>query len=202
MGLRPAYSRPLTTPVLPETDSHQPTAGRRGARIAVLLLLAVVAVCVYVLDRVSKILVTQNLTPGRSLDVLGSVLRLHYVENPGAAFSLGSGTTWLFAIIAAAVAVMIVVLARHIRSLAWSVLFGLLLGGTLGNLTDRLTRPPSFGMGLVVDFLQVSLFPAIFNVADVAITSSMAVLVILVIRGVRLDDTRAVRAPELASDGA
>jgi len=187
---------------LPETDSHQPTAGRRGARSAVLVLLAVVAVCVYVLDRVSKILVTQSLTPGQSLDVLGSVLRLHYVENPGAAFSLGGGTTWLFAIIAAAVSVIIVVFARRIRSLAWSVLFGLLLGGTLGNLTDRLTRPPSFGMGHVVDFLQVALFPAIFNVADVAITSSMAVLVILVIRGARLDGTRAVRTPEPVSDGA
>lgn len=156
-------------------------------------MLAVVAVLAYSLDRVSKSLVVENLTLGRPVNVIGELLQLRYVENPGAAFSLGSGSTWVFAIIAAVVAVFIVIFARRIRSTTWAVLFGMLLGGNLGNLTDRLTRPPGFGVGHVVDFLQVYAFPAIFNVADVAIVSSMGLFILLTIRGVGLDGTRALK---------
>ncbi|CAN5117684.1 signal peptidase II [soil metagenome] len=150
---------------------------------------------VYALDRVSKYAVTQNLHIGQTADLIGTVLQLHYVENSGAAFSLGSGTTWLFAIIAAVVAVFIIVFARRIRSRAWAVLFGLLLGGTLGNLTDRLTRGESFGSGHVIDFIQVIYFPAIFNIADSAIVAAMGLFIILTIRGVGLDGQRAKREP-------
>lgn len=163
-----------------------------------LALLGVAAVFVYALDRVSKYLVVQNLTLGVPVPVLGDLLKFFYVENPGAAFSLGSGTTWIFAIIASAVAVFLVVFARRIRSRGWAVLFGLLLGGTLGNLTDRLTRPPGFGVGHVVDFLQLYAFPAIFNVADVAIVSSMGLFIILTIRGIGLDGKRAAREKKAA----
>jgi len=98
------------------------------------------------------------------------------------------------ALIAAGVAVFIVLFARRIQSVAWAVLFGLLLGGTLGNLSDRLFREPSFGQGHVVDFLQLIYFPAIFNVADTAIVSSMVVFIILTLRGIGLDGTRSKRA--------
>src|SRR5690606_9517811 len=91
-----------------------------------------------------------------------------------------------------AVTVFIVVFARRIRSLGWAILFGMLLGGTVGNLTDRLFREPSFGLGRVVDFIQVWGFPAIFNVADIFIVSSMGLFVILSVRGIRLDGTRHV----------
>lgn len=132
----------------------------------------------------------ENLPLGESVPVLGEVLQFRYVENPGAAFSLGSGSTWIFAVLATAVAVFIVIFARRIRSVGWAVLFGMLLGGNLGNLTDRLTRPPGFGVGHVVDFIQVIGFPAIFNIADIAIVSSMGLFIILTLRGVRLDGTR------------
>ena len=166
-------------------------------------MLAGVAVFVYIVDRVSKYFITQNLEIGQTVDFVGKILQLHYVENSGAAFSLGSGTTWLFAIIAAVVAVVIVIFARRIRSRAWAILFGLLLGGTLGNLTDRLTRGESFGNGHVIDFLQLIYFPAIFNIADTAIVSAMALFIILTIRGVGLDGRRAKREPKsgaVASD--
>ena len=176
---------------MPETEPQQATAGKREVSTRALVVLAVVAVLAYSLDRVSKSLVVENLILGRPVNVLGELLQLRYVENPGAAFSLGSGSTWVFAIIAAVVAVFIVIFARRIRSTAWAVLFGMLLGGNLGNLTDRLTRPPGFGVGHVVDFLQVYAFPAIFNVADVAIVSSMGLFILLTIRGVGLDGTRA-----------
>lgn len=163
-------------------------------------MLAVVAALVYVFDRVSKYLVTQNLTLGVPVEVLGQLLQFHYVENPGAAFSLGSGSTWIFAIIATAVTVVIIVFARRIRSIGWAVLFGLLLGGTLGNLTDRLTREPGFGQGYVVDFLQIWGFPAIFNIADVGIVSSMGLFIILTLRGIGLDGTRTVRPVKVRAD--
>ena len=185
-----ASSRPRTSQVLPETESQQATAGRREVSASALAMLAVVAVFAYTVDRVSKILVVENLTLGVPVDVIGELLQFRYVENPGAAFSLGSGSTWIFAIIASVVAIFIVIFARRIRSTAWAVLFGMLLGGNLGNLTDRLIRPPGFGIGHVVDFLQVYGFPAIFNVADIAIVSSMGLFILLTIRGVGLDGKR------------
>lgn len=141
----------------------------------------------------SKFYVVQNLPLGTPVPILGDVLKFTFVENPGAAFSLGSGSTWIFAIIAAAVSVVLVIFARRIRSIGWAVLFGMLLGGTLGNLTDRLTREPGFGQGYVVDFIQVWGFPAIFNVADIAIVSSMGLFILLTLLGIGLDGTRTTR---------
>lgn len=164
-------------------------------------MLAIVAVCVYVLDQVSKFLVVSNLTEGQQVPVLGELFQLHFVKNPGAAFSLLAGSTWIFAIIASLVAVFIVVFAHRIRSLAWAVLFGLLLGGNVGNLTDRLLREPGFGVGHVVDFLQIYWFPAIFNVADMAIVCSMAVFIILTVRGVGLTGKRAGAVSTTPKDG-
>ena len=85
---------------------------------------------------------------------------------------------------------IIVAFAPRIRSLAWATMFGLVLGGALGNVTDRLFREPSFGQGHVVDFIQVWGFPAIFNGADIAVVSSMGLFILLSLRGVGLDGTR------------
>ena len=149
-------------------------------------MLALVAVCVYALDQFAKFLVVENLTERQPVAVLGDFVQFYFVKNAGAAFSLGSGSTWIFAIIASVVAVFIIVFAPRIRSFAWAVLFGLLLGGNLGNLADRLLREPGFGVGHVIDFIQVRYFPAIFNVADMAIVASMVVFVVLTVRGVGL----------------
>jgi signal peptidase II len=155
--------------------------------------LAFAAVCVYALDQIVKALVVAHLTYGETVDVLGRVLQLHYVTNPGAAFSFATGQTWIFSIVAAAVVVAIVVMARRIKSLWWAVLFGMLLGGALGNLTDRLVRPPAFGRGQVVDFIYTPwMMPAIYNIADSFICISMAIFVVLTLMGVNLDGTRAV----------
>lgn len=157
-----------------------------------LVTLAIVAACVYGADQVTKLLITQNMSEGQQVDVLGVVLQFHFVKNSGAAFSLASGSTWIFSIVAAGVTVFILWYAKRIRSAAWAVLFGMLLGGTVGNLTDRLFREPGFGVGHVIDFLQVWGFPAIFNVADSFIVASMGLFIILSLRGVRLDGRRPV----------
>lgn len=166
---------------------------RTRKRSGALTALALIALGVFALDQISKILVVDLMNEGEVVQVLGEVLQLHFVRNPGAAFSLASGTTWVFSIIAAGVAVFIVWFARRIRSVAWGVVFGLLLGGVLGNLTDRLLREPSFGLGHVVDFLSTPwLLPAIYNVADMSIVASMIIFMILTIRGIGLDGERVV----------
>jgi signal peptidase II len=180
---------------LPEPTSAATTASAPKVRILALVVLAVVAVCVYALDQFTKFLVVENLTEREPVAVLGELLQFNFVRNPGAAFSLFTGTTWIFAIIATAVTIFIVVFAHRIRSMAWAVLFGLLLGGNLGNLTDRLLREPGFGVGHVVDFIQIYWFPAIFNIADMAIVASMGVFIVLTIRGVGLTGKRHESAP-------
>lgn len=155
-----------------------------------LLALAAVALVAVALDQTSKFLVETRLPLGESVPVLGEVLRFLYIKNSGAAFSLASGYTWIFSIAASAVTVFIVLFARRIRSLRWAVLFGMLLGGTVGNLIDRLLRDPGFGVGHVVDFIQVIYFPAIFNIADCFIVVSMGLFIVLTLRGVGLDGAR------------
>jgi signal peptidase II len=166
------------------------SAGTSSISRKVLVVLALVAVVIYVLDQWSKFLVVENLPERQSVPVFGEILQFTFVRNPGAAFSIFSGTTWIFAIIATAVTVFIVIFARRIRSVSWAILFGLLLGGNLGNLTDRLVREPGFGVGHVIDFLHVFGFPAIFNIADIAIVSSMGLFILLTLRGVGLDGSR------------
>lgn len=133
------------------------------------------------------------------MPVWGSILQWQFVRNPGAAFSFASGSTWIFTILAAAVIVFIIWFARRIRSLAWGVVFGLLIGGVLGNLTDRLIREPSFGLGHVIDFISTPwMLPAIYNIADICIVSSMVLFMILTIRGIPLDGVRE-SAPDIDS---
>lgn len=168
-------------------------AAKVGSATA-LLVVAGAALAAYGLDQLSKFLVVSNLTEGEIVPALGTLLQWQFVRNPGAAFSLASGMTWIFTILAAGVITFIVWFARRIRSIAWAVVFGLLLGGVLGNLTDRLFREPSFGLGHVVDFISTPwLIPAIYNIADIAIVSSMVLFMILTIRGIGLDGSRESR---------
>ncbi|WP_237657222.1 signal peptidase II [Agreia sp. COWG] len=142
------------------------------------------------LDQGSKYLVVTTLKPGEVVPVVGGLLQFQFVKNPGAAFSIGNAYTWIFSILASLVTLFIVWFARRIRSLGWAIVFGLLLGGVLGNLTDRLFREPGFGVGHVVDFLRIPLLPAIFNVADTAIVISMGLFLILTLRGIGLDGSK------------
>jgi lipoprotein signal peptidase len=181
-------------------------AAERAAKVGTttaLLVLAGAALAAYGLDQLSKFLVVSNLTEGEVVPVLGSVLQWQFVRNPGAAFSLASGMTWIFTILAAGVITFIVWFARRIHSIAWAIVFGLLLGGVLGNLTDRLLREPSFGLGHVIDYISTPwLIPAIYNIADISIVSSMVLFMILTIRGVGLDGTRESKAAKPADGEA
>lgn len=172
-----------------------------SSSVRALVVLAVLAGTALALDQFTKYLVVSNLPLGEQVPVLGDLLILHFVKNPGAAFSLAAGSTWIFSILASAVTVAIIVLARKIRSIGWAVVFGLLLGGVLGNLTDRLFREPSFGLGHVIDFISTPwMMPAIYNVADIFIVSSMGLFIILTLRGINLDGTRTVSTKKSEAD--
>ncbi|UNK72125.1 signal peptidase II [Microbacterium sp. H1-D42] len=138
-----------------------------------------------------KYLTVQNLVERERVPVLGDFFELIYVRNPGAAFSLGEDFTWIFTIALTAVAVIIVWKAFGLQSRLWAVVLGLLLGGVLGNLTDRMFRAPGFPVGEVVDMISMPwMMPAIFNVADIFIVSGMISVALLVVLGLRFDGTR------------
>ncbi|USQ77486.1 signal peptidase II [Ornithinimicrobium cryptoxanthini] len=152
------------------------------------LVLGIAAVWV-VVDQVTKNLAEEHLSDGSTIQVVGEIFQLHLTYNSGAAFSMGTGSTGLLTILASIVSVVIIWNARRLGSLAWAWGLGLLLGGAVGNLTDRLIRPPEFGKGHVVDFFQLPNFP-IFNVADIGITSAAVLIGILALRGINPDGTR------------
>jgi signal peptidase II len=161
-------------------------------------LLAVIALVVYVLDQLTKIIAVANLTPGGdSPRILGGLIYFSLIRNPGAAFSMATGMTWVLAIVASIVVVVIIRIATRLRSVWWAVSLGLILGGALGNLTDRIFRSPGFFRGHVVDFVSVfgpnaEYFP-IFNVADSAITIGGILLVLTALQGIEFDGSRAPR---------
>jgi len=172
-------------------------------------LLAVIAMVVYVLDQITKVIAVANLTTGGdSPRILGGLIYFSLIRNPGAAFSMATGMTWVLAIVASVVVVVIIRIATRLRSVWWAVSLGLILGGALGNLTDRIFRSPGFFRGHVVDFVSVFgpngvHFP-IFNVADSAITVGGILLVVTALQGIEFDGSRAprkVKTKPAAADG-
>lgn len=157
--------------------------GRR--RIVALLVVAVVA---YLLDLGSKMLVVAKLEGREAIPIIGDLLRLDAIRNPGAAFGMGEAFTIVFTGIAAVVILVIVRLARKLYSLPWAIALGLLLGGALGNLTDRIFRAPGVFEGAVVDFIAPAHF-AVFNLADSAIVCGGILIVFLSFRGIDPDGT-------------
>ncbi len=176
---RPPEESPANT-ADPTTSSAPPQ------RLRTLLALAAV---VLGLDLLTKTIVVANLTPGDPVPVIGDFARLSLVRNPGAAFSMATGMTWLLTLVAAAVVVGVVRIGRTLRSLGWAIGLGLVLGGALGNLMDRLFRAPGPLQGHVVDFVAVGWWP-VFNVADSAIVCGAILLVVLTVLGFEPNGTR------------
>jgi signal peptidase II len=149
---------------------------------------------VLLVDIATKLTVVATIAPGEDIRVLGGLVYLTQLRNVGAAFSFAEGATLLFSLVAVAVAVVIVRTSRRLYSTGWAVCLGLVLGGALGNLVDRIFRAPGFLQGGVVDFLSVfgpdaEHFP-VFNLADSAITCGGILGAILALRGIEFDGTR------------
>lgn len=149
------------------------------------------AVAGVTVDLITKIMAVNWLDPADPVRLLGGLLHLRLVRNPGAAFSLGENFTPVFAVLATAVLIFVVAfLARRIGHAGWAVALGLVTAGVAGNLVDRYFRPPGFLHGHVVDFLQLPYWP-IFNVADMCITAAAVLIIVLsVIKNVGLDGSR------------
>jgi signal peptidase II len=140
-------------------------------------------------DLVSKWLAVRELGDREPVELLGGLLTLRLVRNAGAAFGFAQGLTIAFTVVAAAVVVVILRLSRRLRSLPWAVALGLVLGGAVGNLVDRVFRAPAPGRGHVVDFLELPHWP-VFNLADSAIVCAGVLMVLLSLRGISYDGSR------------
>ncbi|GAB3585016.1 signal peptidase II [Calidifontibacter terrae] len=149
-----------------------------------------VAIVGYALDQVTKWWAANSLDPMQPREVLGSLLQLHLTFNPGAAFSIGTNATWVLTLIACVVIAATIYFARRLHSAGWALGLGLLIGGALGNLTDRFFRSPGGGKGHVVDFLELPHWP-IFNVADMCVVGAACLIALLSIRGIGIDGSRA-----------
>lgn len=182
--------RIIGTPDTPEAAGAEPEQDRTarpkgGRRIAVLFTVAAFA---YALDLVSKMIVVAKLEHQEAIHIVGDWLELSAIRNPGAAFGFGQAFTVIFTLIAVAVIVVIMRLARKLYSLPWAIALGLLLGGALGNLTDRIFRSPGVFKGHVVDFIAPKHF-AVFNLADSAIVCGGILIVLLSFKGLDPDGT-------------
>ena len=123
------------------------------------------------------------------MEVVGEFLQLRLVRNPGAAFSAGASLTPLISVVALVAAVLVTFFVLRVRHRGWAVALGLLLAGASGNLVDRLFRAPGPFRGHVVDFFALPHWP-VFNVADICIDVATAILVVLLVRGTRMDGQR------------
>jgi signal peptidase II len=161
--------------------------------------MAVTAVVAYLGDQITKALALAHLDPGSPVDLVGDFIRLNLIRNAGAAFSIGNGATWVLTLIAFGVLAVIIRTARRIGSRGWAWALGLLLGGSLGNLTDRMVREPGPGRGHVVDFIDYfGLF--IGNVADIAIVGAAVGIGLLALRGIGVDGKRPHHGRHEAAD--
>jgi signal peptidase II len=178
-------------------------APTRPSRRLVILLAAIAAV-VLVVDQLSKAWAQHTLRDGKVIDVPGGFFHLRLVYNPGAALSIATGMTWLLTIIVVVVVVFIVRSLRRLRSTGWAVALGLLLGGAIGNLADRLLRAPGVARGYVVDFIGYGHW-FVGNVADIAIVVAAVLIALLALRGIGMDGRPiaddAAAAPRHEADG-
>lgn len=177
-----------------DANSEVAAPRRRNFRLWVL----VVAAVVIVLDQGTKALAVahleQRVDPVVVIgavfgDGIGPLLRLTFARNSGAAFSIGTGMTWIFGLLAITIAVVIWRVSKRLGSVWWAIALGLMLGGALGNLVDRIFRSPGGFQGHVVDFIAFPHF-AVFNVADSAITISAVLMIILVLSGVDISGSK------------
>ncbi|AXE77436.1 signal peptidase II [Streptomyces atratus] len=187
--------RIIGTPDIPDAEGTEgdeaenrveETAPSRGKRR--IMVLFAVAVFAYLLDLISKMIVVAKLEHHPPVEIVGDWLKLDAIRNAGAAFGIGEAFTIIFTFIAATVIVVIARLARKLYSLPWAIALGLLLGGALGNLTDRIFRAPGAFEGAVVDFIAPAHF-AVFNLADSAIVCGGILIVILSFKGLDPDGT-------------
>jgi len=152
--------------------------------------LAITALVVVLLDQISKALAVMQLENNSPIKVLGSLVKLSFARNSGAAFSFATGATFVFTVLAFLACLAIICYSPKISSSAWAIVFGGILGGAFGNLLDRIFRTPQGLQGHVVDFIELPNYP-IFNLADSAIFCAAVAGIVFTIRGVAINEMKA-----------
>ena len=155
-------------------------------RTSLLQRLFALALITWAVDFITKNWAIANLSTSPR-KVLGSFLQLTLLRNPGAAFSMATGFTIIFTSISIIVAIFIARYAYRITSPWWAYVAGLVLGGVLGNLTDRIFRSPGFLYGHVIDWIELPHWP-VFNLADSAIFIAAGIAILLTIRNITPTD--------------
>ena len=168
----------------------------RMRRIRALTVMFCVAAAVLTADAISKAQVLAKLAGHPPVRLLHGLVTLDLTFNAGAAFGVGTSYTAVIALIVFGVILSIIRTARRLRSLGWTIALGLLLGGAMGNLGDRLFRAPGPLRGRVVDWINLPHFPWTFNLADASITCAAVMIAVLALRGVRIDGTSPAHAAD------
>jgi signal peptidase II len=137
------------------------------------------AALIWIIDYSTKVWALNNVSQVQPIKVIGSIVQLRLVFNPGAEFSFATSFTFIFTILAIFAVAVIAYYAIKIAHLWWAAVLGLALGGVLGNLTDRIFRDPSIFNGHVIDWIELPNFP-VFNVADIAIVCAALLSVLLI----------------------
>jgi signal peptidase II len=180
-----------TSTDVPDAEAPPPAAPRPPRRA---WLFAIVAPIVLAADLITKQLALSALEGEQPVRVLGGLFYLQIVRNPGAAFGMATGMTWVLTLIATAVVIGIIWVMPKLRSTGWAIGLGLVLAGAVGNLIDRFFRAPGALHGHVVDFLSPfapngDVFP-VFNVADSSIVCGGALIVLMALLGRDYDGSR------------
>ncbi|WP_423465100.1 signal peptidase II [Promicromonospora sp. MS192] len=171
-------------------DATRPTAPSSSGSRALVVWTVVLAAFVLAADQLTKWWAESALVPNApTIPVVGDLLGIRLIYNPGAALSIASGYTWILTIVVTVVVVFIVRAIGRLGSRGWAAALGLLLGGAVGNLVDRLAREPGFARGHVVDFIDYAGF-FVGNVADIAVVTAAVLIALLSLRGIGLDGRR------------
>lgn len=179
------------------TSAH-PTPKERISTPPLVVIMLFVATPIIIIDQVSKAWALHHFTAHEPYPLLGRFLSIEVVRNPGAAFSFAENFTWVFTIIAFIVLIGVSWTGRSTTTRSWQIVFGMIAGGSAGNLIDRLVRPPSYGQGHVIDFINYAGF-FVGNIADLMIVLGVMGVVILVAVNIPLNRERA-RAEQLESE--
>lgn len=192
----PSSETPPPAPAAPRgRRAAGPARIRPGRPSLHMSVLWIVALAVVVIDQATKAWAVSALADERRIDVMGGALGFVLVRNPGAAFSFATGQTWIFSIVAIVVTAIVVRVSKRLGSMWWAVTLGLVLGGAVGNLIDRLVRAPGIFRGHVVDFIDYGgLF--VGNIADIAIVGAAVAIVGLSLIGLEVDGSRAAEDAE------
>lgn len=189
---------PVPRTPAPEVDTPDATSVDAGTAATIrppirshqrMTMLIAVAAVILISDLVTKVWAVATIEPGKPIWLIGDVVSLTLVRNPGAAFSMATGMTWLLTLVAVGVVIGVVRIGRTLRSSWWAMGLGLVLGGAVGNLIDRFFRSPGVMRGHVVDFVSIGWWP-VFNVADSAIVCGAILLVLLTLFGIEPNGAR------------